>query len=390
MREYVGMAMLKTALQIINKIAYYRHLVQVANKLLERESIVALVLIGDRHIGWETAFVKAANLRNIPSLILTISWSIPQGDARYRLMRPKIARERVIRTLPSRIVGKLFPGWVYTYEGKRLFFQPLDFSLSAWITGIMPRNPWAIGGGNATRMAVEGPFSYRLFRTQGIPEEKIVVTGRPGVDQVHEAMASAYQYTIREELEIPESGRVLLCSLPQLGEANILSWEQHWQEIELLLATFARLKDVSVVLSLHPKCNPADYQSLAERYCAILAKQRIYELLPVCDVFVSTLSSTVVQAIAIARPTVVVDFYGLGYHIYDDAPGVIIVRELEHLESTLARLFSDSQYYSQLADDQRQQTGEWTLLDGKCTERVVEELYKLIENPAQRSHLIGS
>jgi len=90
------------------------------------------------------------------------------------------------------------------------------------------------------------------------------------------------------------------------------------------------------------------------------------------------------QAIGIGKPTVIVDFYGLDYKHYDDAPGVIVLRSRGQLESALARLFSDPQYYDLLAEAQRQQASEWILLDGKCTERVVEELYGLIENPINR------
>ena len=178
---------------------------------------------------------------------------------------------------------------------------------------------------------------------------------------------------------MPEPEHLLLCAVPQLGEHGAMPWPQHWQEIEFLLAAFARLKNVSVVLSLHPKSNPVDYQPLADHYGATLAKRRIYELLPICDVFVAGFSSTVVQAIGIGKPTVIVDFYDYHFTFYDDAPGVIVLRARDQLTGTLARLFSDPQYYSLLAAAQRQRASEWILLDGKCTERVVGELYGLIE-----------
>ena len=245
----------------------------------------------------------------------------------------------------------------------------------------MPKNPWTLGGSTANLTATESPCSYHMFIEQGVPKEKLVVTGKPSVDQTYEMVQRTKHCAIKEELGIAEAERILLSSIPQLAEHGVLPWSQHWQEIEFLLANFARLRDVSIVLSLHPKSNPLDYQPLADRYGATVAKRRIYELLPACDVFVVTYSSTVMQAIGIAKPTVLVDFYGLKYTVYDNAPGVIQVRERSQLESTLTRLFSDPQYYSQLAEAQRQQASEWILLDGKCTERVVEELYSLIESP---------
>lgn len=231
-------------------------------------------------------------------------------------------------------------------------------------------------------MAVESPHLHRMFIEQGVPEEKLVVTGKASLDQVFEAMQPASRSRIREELGIPPERRVLLCAVPQTAEHGTMSWTQHWQETQFLLATFARLNGVSVVLSLHPKSKPSDYRPFAERYGAILGKRRVYELLPNCDVFVAGFSSTVMQAVGLGKPAVVVDFFGLGFPAYEDLSGVIILRSRDKLRSTLVRLFSDAEYYSVLAEAQRQRASDWVLLDGKCTERIAEELCRLIESAA--------
>jgi hypothetical protein len=381
LKKYVRRAVPTTLRQILDTAADYTRKIKEANALLERELVAALVLMGDRHVGWETALIKAANQRGIPSLIVPIAQSFPETAARLRLRKQDVDRCYGMQTLSNRIAGALFPNWVYEFEGSRLLFSPGVQSVVAWALGIMPENPWTIGGGAATRMAVESPHLRRMFVEQGIPAEKLVVTGKPSVDQIYEAMQPANQHIIREELGIPEAEQVLLCAVPQLAEHRLMSWSQHWQEIEFLLATFAQLKNVSIVLSLHPKSDPSEYRPLADQYGTTLAKRRIYELLPACDVFVATFSSTVMQAIGLSKPTVIVDFYSLGYTFYDDAPGVIVLRSRDHLASTLAKLFSDPQYYDLLSEAQLPQTSEWVLLDGKCTERVAEELYRLIESP---------
>ena len=380
LKKCVRRAVPTTLRQTLGTAADYTRKIREADALLERESVAVLVLIGDRHVGWETAFVKAANQRGIPSMIVPFAMSDPEGGAGSRLRKLDADRRYGVQGFSNRVVGMLFPNWVYEYKGRRLFFVPVTRAVVAWMLGMMPQNPWTIGGGAATQMAVESPRLRRMFVEQGVPVEKLIVTGNPSVDQIHEAMQPANQHIIREELGMPEAGYLLLCAVPQLAEHYWMPWPQHWQEIEFLLATFARLENVSIVLSLHPKSNPLDYQQLADRYGAIVAKRRIYELLPACDVFVATFSSTVMQAIGVGKPTVVVGFYGSDYAFYDDAPGVIVLRSRDQLESTLAKLFSDRQYYDQLAEAQLRQASEWILLDGKCTERVVEELYGLIED----------
>lgn len=378
LKKCIRRAIPTTLLQTLYSVVAYVAMIRGADAMLEREAAAALVLMGDRHVGWETALIRAANRRGIPSLIVPFALSAPESDVKYRLDGEDVDWRYGMQRLSNRLAGTFFHNWVYEYKGRRLLFVPGPRAVMAWALGTMPENPWALGGGAATRMAVESSHYRCMLIEQGVSEEKLVVTGKPSVDQMHEALQRTSH--VRKELDIPETDHILLCALPPLAEISVMRWPQHWQEIEFLLATFARLKNLFVVLSLHPRCNPSDYQHLADRYGAILAKQRIYGLLPACDVFVATYSSTVMQAIGIGKPTVVVDFYGLDYKYYDNAPGVIVLRSRDQLESTLARLFSDPQHYNQLAAAQRQHSSEWILLDGKSTERVVKELYQLIEN----------
>jgi len=58
---------------------------------------------------------------------------------------------------------------------------------------------------------------------------------------------------------------MLLCSVPQLAEFGTMPWGDHWREIELLVAIFARLENVSVVVSPHPRSNPGDYPDMTGR-----------------------------------------------------------------------------------------------------------------------------
>ena len=350
-----------------------------ARSLLKREPVAALVLVSDRHVGWETALVRVANRQGIPSLIVPYAASDPDSDVITRLNQADSYKWFGMESLSNRVAGALFPRWLYRYHGKPFLFLPAPQAVVAWALGIMPANPWAEAGGEASLVAVESPQLREMFIRQGVSEAKLVVTGKPSVDSMYQMLNQADRRLVRSELGILPGRHVLLLAVPQLAEQGTMPWAQHWQEIGYLLSTFARLHKVSVVLSLHPKSNPSDYAPLAQRYGAIIAKRRIYEILPASDVFVAANSSTVMQATGIGKPTVVVDFYGLDSSFYANLPGVITVRARDQLEGTLERLFSDPTYYETLVEAQRQRASQWVLLDGKCTDRVVEKLYSLIE-----------
>jgi hypothetical protein len=358
---------------------FWRQL-QVAKAVLDDdEDVAGIVVVGDRHVGWETALIKIANNRGIPSLIVPYTLSAPRGAVEFRLRRPDPMRFQLDSWL-DRQIGKLFPNWVYEYEGTLFTFSPLDVALAARFWGIMPDKPWTLGGGAAPRMAVESPHLRDMFLEQGVPADKMIVTGKPSVDQVYESIQEVEPGQVRAELGIPEGQRILLCSVPHLAEHGLVTWDEHWQETESLLSTLTQQKEAAVVLSLHPKSDPEAYQPWADRFGAILARRRIYQLLPVCDLFVSNYSGVVMQAIGNGKPTVVFDFLGMDFPYFDEEPGLVVIRQREKLAPVVERLLSDEAYYEQLANAQRQRADEWILLDGQSTRRVVDLLYQLIED----------
>lgn len=122
------------------------------NYYLENNNIVALVLMSDRIIGWETVIIREANKRKIPSLIVPVSLSFPDAAAEYRLSRSNWEIDFGMRNMINRMVAILFPDWVYEYKEQRLLFIPGYQALIAWLLGVMPQKPWTLGGGSASRM----------------------------------------------------------------------------------------------------------------------------------------------------------------------------------------------------------------------------------------------
>ena len=55
----------------LNLITYWV-IIRKARRLIEQQSIAAIITIGDRHVGWETALIKVANQKKYPELNCSI------------------------------------------------------------------------------------------------------------------------------------------------------------------------------------------------------------------------------------------------------------------------------------------------------------------------------
>lgn len=352
-----------------------------ARRLLDEIQPRALLLIGDRHIGLETALVTQANRRGIPSLIVPFALSDRESGVIYRQAAPDWRRRYGMSGWLNRMMVRLRPGWSFTHGGETLLWQPPAALLAAAFWGLMPKNPWVLGGGAAWGMAVENQHARNDFIDQGVPRQKIFVTGKARYDRA--AKIWQQRRTARQRLcaewGLDAEKKLLVCAVPQFGEHDLLPWEQHWREIEFLFQSFAALMPhTNVVLSLHPKSDPAQYAPRAEKHGLLIAQQRYDQLIPISDLLVASYSSTVTLAIAAHVPVVVFDFHNFDYDFFDQVRGIQIVKQREEFQPALQRVLNDPAYYQQLVDGQAQAAEVWARFDGQAAQRTLDFLDELI------------
>jgi CDP-glycerol glycerophosphotransferase (TagB/SpsB family) len=153
---------------------------------------------------------------------------------------------------------------------------------------------------------------------------------------------------------------------------------RHREEMLYLFHTLADT-GAKVILNLHPRSDRNWYQPLANAAGLPISDERIYALLPACDILITSYSSTVAPALALCKPTVVIDFIGLEYPVYDQAPGALILRDKKYFVDQLQSLLHEQDRYDVFVQAQKEQGGSWAMLDGKNTERVLKVAEELMQ-----------
>ena len=115
---------------ILNLITYYVTLRKV-RQLIDEQPIAAIITIGDRHVGWETALIKVAGQNKIPSVIVPYALSDPNGSATFRLRNTENDSQYYAESISGRWAEKKHPKWVYSYKGRRLLYLPIGAAQAA-------------------------------------------------------------------------------------------------------------------------------------------------------------------------------------------------------------------------------------------------------------------
>lgn len=358
-----------------------------ATNLLRKLQVSTLVVPGDRNTGFEPAMLRAARDLGIVSIIPPTAFSATQeglfiarrqNPAHYVTHRPEFKRQfpnQWRRDIPS---------------GEDLSFFGVATTQAYASLGMLPDNPWVLGGGLSDWILVDSEDVKQRYADLGVDPDKILISGHPD----HDALALSVQskgemrVLLHDKYRLDPARKTLVLCLPNWAEVGLKSWEWHWRESELL-CRFAAAQGCNVLLSLHPSQERARYVHLEERFPPLrILDERLATVLPAADIYFTGLSSsTVPWAVLASVPTVIADHYPEKDRIHAGLPGVLYVAEADRLGDTLARLVADDAYFHGLRQSQFEAAHRYGTIDEQATARIVKAL--LEAHPRQREERLA-
>lgn len=346
-----------------------------AEKVLAETTPCAVAAGGDRGAGFEIPLLAAASRAGIPSVVVPFAISDPQGGVRIRRGNPLYRAAGRHASGPNRRIVRRFPDQAWgNGEDRYLFFSAAQTQVYA-SRKMLPANPWWLGGGLSSILAVGGEADAAAACRGGVDPQKIRVTGQPSHDLLYGAYVdrARTRADLTSGLALDSSRPLVVCAVPHLAEHGLATPSEHGKEIEYLLSALAS-EPANVVLSLHPKSDRARYERVAEQFGARIAEQSLSSLLPAADIFVATFSSTVRWALLCGVPALVVDFYDLGYDIFAHYEGVELVSRRELFASAYRRVLPTGDAWMRLHEGAARDAPAIAPFDGMACRRVADLL----------------
>lgn len=345
-----------------------------AEHLLRNLQPTTIVVSGDRNGGIEPAILRAARNLGIVSIIPPSAFSATleglfiarrQNPAHFVTHRADFKRQ--------------FPNqWRHDpLSGEDLSFFGVATTRAYATHGMLPENPWVLGGGLSDWILVDSEDVKRRYVELGVDPDKILVTGHPDHDalSLSPRQKDETRTLLNGKYRLDPARKLILLCLPNWAEVGLKSWEWHWRESELL-CRHAASQGCNVLLSLHPSQERARYAYLEDRFPPLrILDERLATVMPVADIYFTGLaSSTIPWALLSSVPTVIADHYPEKDRIHAGLPGILYVAEADRLGDTLAHLVSDDAYFQGLRQSQREAAHRYGTIDGQATVRIVQAL----------------
>lgn len=334
----------------------------------------SILVIGEDGVGGNRVLIKRCNRSGIPALIVPYEFSTIQQPVNWVLSQHDYTKEFGVGNCINRVTAKMFPKWIYTYNGIRLFREPASTVIPDELFRIAPPHPWSVHGGRGDTILASSRHLMRQYQSEGIPEEKMVLTGSLADDDL--SVVLQQKDALRADLcrthNLTARGKLVVCSIPPdyTHVAETCAFASYEKLLDFWVASVSAHDSIQVIFQLHPSVQQRHRQYL-ESLGVTLSSQDITRLIPVCDLFITSVSSVIRLAIVCGIPVINYDVYRFNYRDYDAADGVFTIQDTDQFREMVDRLILDASFYEHARERQEACSGEWGLLDGKVKDRMI-------------------
>ena len=155
----------------------------------------------------------------------------------------------------------------------------------------------------------------------------------------------------------------------QLFEEKLTDIATAQDELDSLMNLCSSI-EANVLVSLHPRMKKSLYGEIISRYSIHVADEPLFDIVVCSDIFTAPYSSTVEWAVICGIPVVIFDFSNLGYSIFNDYKGIVIVKEKDKYVPMINGLLIDKDRYQMMVENQKSTARDLSYFDGKCLFRI--------------------
>jgi glycosyltransferase involved in cell wall biosynthesis len=319
-----------------------------------------------------TILVAKGRRLNIPSMVIPFTIPNPLEPARYYFDNPLYqARGPFAR----RLVDK-HPKWRFHHEGRDLLRQPAIKALCQEFLGLSSPAPWILNRGHTVSIALDSDAQRDLYVKLGFPVEQLKVIGDMNGAMFHHVRNNKLRFVeeICSKYGWQSDRPLILCGFPpdqyQGTDTSRFEFPDYEALVEAWMESFRMLGPrANILIRPHPRI-PLERLSGFEGPNVKISLHPTAELIPLCDLYVASISATIRWAIACGIPVINYDTFRYRYADYESAAGVVGVEDVGEFRSLMTRFVNDEKFAADLTERQRSVMNYWGQLDDGTGRRL--------------------
>jgi hypothetical protein len=333
--------------------------VKKADTIITHEKPDVIILNGDRRsVSLEQAFLKKSIQKSIRTIIPYTC--VMSNGISIRLLDINSFR---IKTLFDKFVFNFFRHITKKVENEEIIFYDASSTLVLSLFGTLSKNPWLIGNGLSDIVCIDNNFSFNKYQNDMLFPSKFKIIGDIEYDSLY-INSNLEKDNFYNKYNIKIDKEIVIVALPQLAEHLILSWKEHWAEINFIMEELNKF-DLNLLISLHPKMDIVNYYYLESKYNCRILDEELKIVLSYSDLFIASNSSTVIWSTILGIKTIIVNYYGLDVSFFNGIKSIRYINKKEFFYQSIQELLNEEIDFN----DDFNMLSKNEVFDGKTIER---------------------
>ena len=222
---------------------------------------------------------------------------------------------------------------------------------------------------------VPGESDKNYLLIKGEKERKIILTGRPRYEKIYRGSLKKL-YKIKDSIENREyyfdrrSFTILFTTSP-------IDYEAKKRGLDIVVTCLKELNLIdSLIIKIHPRESILWYKKRLSELGVnpIVVKQEydIFELINSCDLLLSRTSTTILEAMIIGTPVIILSFMNLKFHItgtylFSRDNRILNVKTIEELKVLLMKIINNKSFYQKYRSEIKKISKKYNYYDTNRT-----------------------
>ena len=211
---------------------------------------------------------------------------------------------------------------------------------------MIPKVAWMQGGGVSSKVSVPNIAKLNRYKAFNIEDKKLCILPDISLFDLY----TSYKNLDLKEVIIRKyalnSNKIIIIALPNYLEHHLADETTHWKIIfNIIEATLKVSNSFSVLLSLHPSQKLESYKFLEKKYNISILEERVKDILPVADIYISDESSTIPWAILCGIKTLIVNYY-MSYNLYPYLNSIVYANKEDIISEKLEEIINTDVSFS--------------------------------------------
>lgn len=342
--------------------------------MLEKPSV--LVFGHDRNMA-DQLFIKTANSGGIPTLLIQDGVLAGGRDQKFETGSADV-RLKYWLTSPLRTL-------LFFSRNDHSWKQKFALTLSELRHGSRGKQ-YVYGHGECTKMAVFSDAVKRMFISEGIASERIVVTGNPKFDAVFNSRSNKCKEAVCRKLGIPQDKDIVLLITSYFVESGEWTPQQRRDFVLAVAGATEKLSNTRLVIKLHPPYeNENDYLDIIKGLSpeAIVCKYaNLPELINASSLLITVSSTVGLEAMAAEKPVLIINFDQdkTGASFYKDSGALWVEKEPEVLNSMQKALYDPGTRETMMKSISKFVFDQAYIQDGQAAKRIANLISNMAAN----------